>query len=297
MRAVITGAAGFVGRHLAVHLGSMGDDVVSVDRDHDVTDTDDITSVVKSAMPDVVYHLAALSHVGASWGDPSDVLRVNVLGTSSVLAAARTAAPETLVVVVSSAEVYGVVTPAELPLGEEAELRPATPYAASKAAAELVALQAWRGYGQRVVVARPFNHIGPGQAPTFLVPALAKRLVEARATRTSEVPTGALVTRRDFTDVRDVVRAYRLLAERGQPGTVYNVCSGVDVAISDVAARLVELIFPAATLIEDPALRRPVDIPVLRGDPSRLRAATGWAPAITLDETLRDVVADSDAAS
>jgi len=237
VRAVITGAAGFVGRHLAVHLGSMGDDVVSVDRDHDVTDTDDITSVLKSAMPDVVYHLAALSHVGASWGDPSDVLRVNVLGTSSVLAAARTAAPETLVVVVSSAEVYGVVTPAELPLGEEAELRPATPYAASKAAAELVALQAWRGYAQRVVVARPFNHIGPGQAPTFLVPALAKRLVEARATRTSEVPTGALVTRRDFTDVRDVVRAYRLLAERGQPGTVYNICSGVDVAISDVAAR------------------------------------------------------------
>ncbi|HLK46102.1 MAG TPA: NAD-dependent epimerase/dehydratase family protein, partial [Acidimicrobiales bacterium] len=177
VRAVITGAAGFVGRHLVTHLASEGDEVAAFDHDLEVTDVDALAAVFEARPPDAIYHLAALSHVGSSWDEPGDVLRVNVLGTNGVLTAARRSAPGATVLVVSSAEVYGVVRPDELPLTESAELRPGSPYAASKAAAEAVALQAARGYGQRVVVARPFNHIGPGQAPTFFVPAVARRLV------------------------------------------------------------------------------------------------------------------------
>lgn len=293
MRAVITGAAGFVGRHLSEHLAGEGDDVVAVDRDHDITELDSLTETFAQAGPDVVYHLAALSHVGASWDDPADVLRVNVLGTNSVLSAARRAAPQATVLVVSSAEVYGVVVPEELPLTERAELRPGSPYAASKAAAEIVAGQAARGFGQRVVIARPFNHIGPGQSASFFVPAIARRLVEARRSGTRRVTIGNLSARRDFTDVRDVVRAYRLLARCGASGVVYNVCSGADVSVAEVAETLRGLVYPEAEFVEDASLVRPLDIPVLRGDSTRLREGTGWRPEIDLATTLRDVVAEA----
>jgi len=293
VRAVITGAAGFVGRHLSEHLAGEGDDVVAVDRDHDITELDSLTETFAQAGPDVVYHLAALSHVGASWDDPADVLRVNVLGTNSVLSAARRAAPQATVLVVSSAEVYGVVVPEELPLTERAELRPGSPYAASKAAAEIVAGQAARGFGQRVVIARPFNHIGPGQSASFFVPAIARRLVEARRSGTRRVTIGNLSARRDFTDVRDVVRAYRLLARCGASGVVYNVCSGADVSVAEVAETLRGLVYPEAEFVEDASLVRPLDIPVLRGDSTRLREGTGWRPEIDLATTLRDVVAEA----
>jgi GDP-4-dehydro-6-deoxy-D-mannose reductase len=235
--------------------------------------------------------LAAMTHVGQSWDDPSQVLRVNVLGTAEVLAASRARQPAARVLVVSSAEVYGVVRPDQLPLAEDAPTMPASPYAASKLAAEAVALQAWRGYGQPVLVVRPFNHIGPGQSPNFFVPALAKRIVEARRSGAAALPVGTLTTRRDFTDVRDVVAAYRLLVERGAAGGVYNVCSGRDVAMSEVAAQLLELAGADLRLETDPALVRPVDVPVLRGDAGRLHAATGWQPSIPLATTLADVLA------
>jgi GDP-4-dehydro-6-deoxy-D-mannose reductase len=195
------------------------------------------------------------------------------------------------VLVVSSAEVYGVVTPEQLPLGEATPTAPATPYAASKLAAEAVALQAWRGYGQPVIVVRPFNHIGPGQSPNFAVPALAKRIVEASKSGAGSLRVGTLTTRRDFTDVRDVVTAYRLLIQHGKTGSTYNVCSGTDVAISDVADELMTLAHAELELVTDPALVRPVDVPVLRGDASLLRAVTGWAPSIPLATTLADVLA------
>jgi GDP-4-dehydro-6-deoxy-D-mannose reductase len=245
--------------------------------------------VLHDVAPDAIYHLAAMTHVGESWEDPSQVLRVNVLGTAEVLAAARTL-PQARVLVVSSAEVYGVVGPEQLPLGESTPTAPASPYAASKLAAEAVALQAWRGYRQPVIVVRPFNHIGPGQSPNFFVPALAKRIVEARRSGAGSLRVGTLTTRRDFTDVRDVVVAYRLLIEKGAPGDVYNVCSGRDVAMSDVAAQLLALAGADLTLETDPELVRPVDVPVLRGDAGRLHAATGWQPSIPLATTLADVL-------
>ena len=291
MRALITGGNGFVGHHLAAHLKAQGDEVVAIDMEVDVTDPAAVAQAVTEAAPEVIYHLAALSHVGDSWSDPSKVLSVNVIGTANVLAAARQIDGDPLTIVISSAEVYGIVAPGELPLTELSEVRPASPYAASKAAAEQVALQATRGFGQRVIVVRPFNHVGPGQPPVFAVPALAKRIVDAMAEGRTSLSVGTLTTRRDFTDVRDVVAAYRLLATRGTSGEVYDVCSGVDIEIAEIANRLLALAGTSLTLETDPSLIRPVDIPVLRGDATKLIEATGWAPVIPLDVTLADVLA------
>jgi GDP-4-dehydro-6-deoxy-D-mannose reductase len=295
VRALITGGKGFVGQWLAAHLKDRGDEVAVIDLETDVADGAAVGRVLHDVVPDAVYHLAAMTHVGDSWEHPSQVLRVNVLGTAEVLAAARAAAPEARILVVSSAEVYGVVTPEQLPLGEATPTAPASPYAASKRAAEVVSLQAWRGYGQPVLVVRPFNHIGPGQSPSFFVPAMAKRIVEANRSGTASLRVGTLTTRRDFTDVRDVVAAYRLLIERGETGEIYNVCSGVDVAMADVAAQLLALGGADLTLETDPELVRPVDVPVLRGDAAKLRTATGWEPSIPLATTLADVLASWEA--
>jgi len=290
MRALITGGKGFVGQWLAAHLKDRGDEVAVIDMETDVADGPAVRRVIGDVTPDAIYHLAAMTHVGESWENPSQVLRVNVLGTAEVLAAARSLDTSPRVLVVSSAEVYGIVTPAQLPLGEDTPAQPASPYAASKLAAEAVALQAWRGFGQPVVIVRPFNHIGPGQSPNFFVPALAKRIVEARRSGARSLPVGNLTTRRDFTDVRDVVTAYRLLIEQGESGAVYNVCSGRDVAMSEVAGNLLELAGANLTLETDPALLRPVDVPVLRGSAALLRSATGWEPRIPLATTLVDVL-------
>jgi GDP-4-dehydro-6-deoxy-D-mannose reductase len=291
MRALITGGKGFVGQWLSAHLKDRGDEVAVIDIETDVADGAAVRRVMADVRPDAVYHLAAMTHVGDSWDDPGQVLRVNVLGTAEILAAARSLVAPARVLVVSSAEVYGIVTAEQLPLDEHSPTVPASPYAASKLAAEAVALQAWRGYGQAVTVVRPFNHIGPGQSPNFFVPALAKRIVEARRAGTGTLPVGTLTTRRDFTDVRDVVRAYRLLIESGEPGGVYNVCSGRDVSMAEVAQDLLRLAGAELELVTDPTLVRPVDVPVLRGDASRLHRATGWEPVIPLATTLADVLA------
>jgi GDP-4-dehydro-6-deoxy-D-mannose reductase len=291
VRALITGGRGFVGTWLADELREQGSEVVVVDREVDVTDADSLGGVVTEAAPDAIFHLAALSHVGESWTAPSEVLRVNVLGTAEVLAAARSLATQPLVLVVSSAEVYGSVRPEDLPLGEGTPVAPLSPYAASKAAAEQVAMQAWRGFGQPVVVVRPFNHIGPGQAPTFAVSGLARRVVEARRDGATELSVGTLSTRRDFTDVRDVVRAYVAVVERGITGAVLNVCSGTDTKIEEVVRRLFDLAGVDLSLRTDPSLVRPVDVPVRRGSYGALHRATGWTPEIPLDQSLRDVLA------
>jgi GDP-4-dehydro-6-deoxy-D-mannose reductase len=291
MRALITGGKGFVGHWLTSHLEAHGDQVAVIDIETDVADGAAMERVMADVRPEAVYHLAAMTHVGESWEDPSRVLKVNVLGTAEVLAAARVHAGDAGVLVVSSAEVYGTVTPERLPLTEDSPAVPASPYAASKLAAEVVALQAWRGYGQPVIVVRPFNHIGPGQSPNFFVPALAQRIVEARRAGATMLRVGTLTTRRDFTDVRDVVAAYRLLVTGGAPGSIYNVCSGRDVAMEEVARQLLALAGAELELVSDPTLVRPVDVPVLRGDAGRLRAATGWEPRIALETTLADVLA------
>lgn len=290
MRALITGGNGFVGTWLAAYLTEAGDEVILIDRETDVRDGESLRRVLVAKAPDVVYHMAAFSHVGRSWDDPARVFEVNAVGTLNLLQAAISCERPPIVLLTSSAEVYGPVSEEELPLGEEAQLRPATPYAASKVAAEYLGVQAYLGSGLKVIRVRPFNHVGPGQSADFAVSALASRVVAAQLSGQRTIPVGNLSARRDLTDVRDVVRAYRLLVLQGSPGAVYNVCSGRDVAISKIAERLVDLAGGGLSLEVDPALVRPVDLPVLRGDPSLLVSTTGWEPRKTLDETLADVL-------
>lgn len=292
MRAIVTGAGGFVAHHLLEHLQVSGDDVIATDRANggpDVTDADALGRLFGDSGADVVYHLAGQADVAASWRDPTGTFRANGEGTVAVLAAAADAGIGR-VLVVSSAEVYGIVAPERMPITEQAPLDPASPYAASKAAAEMAAIQ-WAKRGLGVVRARAFNHLGPGQTERFVAPALAGRLVRAAAAGDRSISVGNLDARRDFTDVRDVVRAYRLLALEGQAGAAYNVCSGVDHVIADVAQMLLDRTDPSIELTPDPELQRPSDLPVLRGDNSAIAAAVGWAPEISLSTTLDDVVA------
>ena len=292
MRALVTGSSGFVGKHLIHHLRERDDEVYGIDRERDVTDQRSMREVFEWFRPDVTYHLAALTHVGDSWDHAEEFTRVNVVGTQRVLDASFGANPAATTVLVSSSEVYGVTRPEDQPLRESFRVAPVNPYSASKVEAERVAHDALRLRGQRVVIARPFNHLGPGQSATFVVPALVSRLLEAVANGDSSIPVGDLTTRRDFSDVRDVVRAYRLLAEHGVAGEAYNVASGVDVALRDIADQLVAELAPEIELIVDPALLRPVESPVSRGSAQKINAATGWTPMISLSTSLKDVIDD-----
>jgi GDP-4-dehydro-6-deoxy-D-mannose reductase len=291
MKALVTGSAGFVGQHLCAHLTAHGDTVVGVDRADgpDLMDPEAVAATIAEVRPDVVYHLGGWSDVGASWAQPRATFEVNALGTLNLLQACEAnGAPRVLAV--SSADVYGRVQPAELPISEEAPFRPVTPYAASKIAADQLALQAWLGYGLEVLRVRAFNHLGPGQSTAFVAPALAQRIARNERDGTHVVPVGNLTPRRDITDVRDVVRAYRLLMAHGAPGEAYNVCTGRDLSIAELAQHLVALAAHPMRLEPDTALQRRVETPVLRGDNAKLRRATGWEPEIDLDQTLADVL-------
>jgi GDP-4-dehydro-6-deoxy-D-mannose reductase len=289
VRAIVTGASGFVGAHLVRHLEAAGDEVAGLDRGVDVTDPEAVRAFFARHRPEAVYHLAAVSHVGSSWSAPLEVFRVNALGALNVLRAALDAGASR-VLLVGSADQYGAVGEADLPITEDAPLRPVTPYGASKVAAEFLGLQAHLGDGLPVIRVRAFNHTGAGQGERFLVPALARRIAEAEKQGAKEVQVGSLDPVRDFTDVTDVVRAYRLLVERGGPGEVYNVCSGRGWSVGELAERILRLARHPMELVEDPDLVRPVDVPRLVGDNTRLRTATGWAPQVSLDDTLAAVL-------
>ena len=290
MRALITGGQGFVGRYLVQHLVDAGDEVIVADREVDVTSRGALSRSLTAARPEVIYHLAAMTSVAESWKRPAEYTRVNVLGTANLLDAAHEVVPEARIVVVSSAEVYGVVREEQLPLREDSPAVPANPYSTSKLEAELVAREAVRHRHQRVVIARPFNHIGPGQSTSFVVPALVRRMLDATAKGMHFIMVGDLSTRRDFSDVRDVVRAYRLLGEWGRAGEAYNVASGHDVALSDIAEEIRRRINPGLEMLVDPELLRPVEVPVSRGSFDKLHEATGWEPMIPLATSLDDVV-------
>lgn len=294
MRALITGAGGFVGHHLQRHLEQCGDEVIATDRVTDGLDILDAAALLEKfrrSGAEVVYHLAGASDVGGSWQTPQATFRANAEGTLNVLWAAREADVQR-VLTVGSADVYGKVTADDLPIREELPLRPVSPYAASKAAADYVALQAHLGHGQAVVRCRPFNHLGPGQTDKFVAPAIAGRIARNERDGASVVKVGNLSPERDFTDVRDVVRAYRLLVEQGEAGQVYNVCSGRAIAVQELVEQFIAMATIPMTLEPDPELQRPVDIPVLLGDNSRLVADTGWSTEIPLEQTLADLLED-----
>jgi GDP-4-dehydro-6-deoxy-D-mannose reductase len=290
MRVLVTGSRGFVGSWLVRHFDESGYAVTGLDEHVDVTDAAALREAVVGVAPDCIVHLAALSSVGSSWGDSSRTYEVNTVGSANLLDAAAACASPPRVLLVSSSEVYGWAGREALPAREELPVRPVSPYAASKAAAEIVAFQMFRGRKLEVIVARPFNHTGPGQTANFVVPALAQQVAAAAASAAPSIRTGNLDVNRDISDVRDVVVAYRLLLEKGRPGQVYNVCSGRAVSIRSVAERLVELSGLDIPIRVDPDRVRPVDVPDLWGDPGRLESECGWEPAYSLDRTLRDVL-------
>jgi GDP-4-dehydro-6-deoxy-D-mannose reductase len=264
----------------------------------DLRDATAVRGAIRSARPDVVYHLAALTSVGRSWVQPAQTLSENAQTSVNLLEALRGLDGDARVVWVSSCEVYG--EPALLPTPEAAALNPANPYAVSKLSAELLAQVYADAHGLQIVRARPFSHSGPGQRPIFLLSNLARQAAAGRREDVSrlQIVTGNPDTRRDFTDVRDVVRAYRLLgtaaleAPAEEPASpVYNVSSGISVSAREQVALLTELLAPIEVeLVVDPKRVRAHEVMDLRGDPSRLTAATGWRPRIPLRQTMLDTI-------
>lgn len=294
MRALVTGAAGFVGPHLSRALEACGDEVVGLDQSNgpDLLDGDRWVDTFQQHTPDVVFHLAGWSDVSGSWQHPTRTFQINALGTLSVLEAARQA-KVSRVLLISSADVYGPVSPERQPITEIHPPQPRSPYGVSKQAAEALGLQYHRAHGLDVVIVRPFNHLGPGQGPQFAAPAFALQIAAAEARGGGEIAHGDLSAKRDLTDVRDVVRAYRMLALSGEPGEIYNVCSGTAVAMSDLLDMLVAQATVPIRRVLDPARLRPVELPVLQGSHAKLTEATGWEPEIPLASTLADVLADA----
>jgi GDP-4-dehydro-6-deoxy-D-mannose reductase len=301
LRVLITGASGFAGGYLGRACSEAGDEVVGVSRRGtcdggqgialDLRDNGSVRELVREFQPEVLYHLAALSSVGRSWEQPAETMEDNVATAVSVLEAIRAAAPRARLVWISSCEVYG--PPEHLPVGEDAPIRPANPYAVSKAAGELLADVYAQAHDLDIVRLRPFSHAGPGQQPIFIVSSIARQAARGRLERaeTIEIVTGNAATRRDFTDVRDVVGAYRLAAEHAGPGT-YNVSSGASVSAAEQVALAAELLAPArVNHVVDPGLVRAHEVPELAGANERLRAATGWRPEISLSQTLSDTIA------
>ena len=295
MRVLITGATGFAGSHLAAGCAAAGDEVIALARSGagvaaDLLDADATQAAVEDAAPDAVYHLAALAHVGRSWGDPATTLAENQAMTLNVLEAVRLGAPEAVLVAVSSGEVYG--PPPFLPVDESAPLRPQNPYAVSKAAGDLLAGFYADAHGLRVVRPRAFNHAGPGQPPLYALASFARQVAAGLEAGDDpiRVVSGNPDARRDFTDVRDVVRAYRLLARSGESG-IFNVCSGRSVAARELIEALGRAAGVAIDHVVDPALVRAHEVLEVRGSAERLRAATGWEPEIPLATTLADTVA------
>jgi GDP-4-dehydro-6-deoxy-D-mannose reductase len=314
MRVLVTGISGFVGGHLAEHLINSGDLVVGLSTAGqwppaleplgrsvriercDLTEIpeSDLADLLARKQPEVIYHLAAQANPQASVSDPRGTWASNLGGTLNLLEALKASTVPARVVLVGSGVCYGNPAPEHLPVTESCPLRPNNPYAASKAAADLLGIQHFLSYGTDVVIARPFNHAGPRQSPNYVLSALARQVAEVEAGKVPRVEVGNLDVVRDFTDVRDVVCGYRLLAERGTAGEVYNLGTGRGTKIADALTRLVALANTgvAVDVHVDPTRLRPVDQPLLVADPSKLQAATGWAPRVSTDQTLADMLND-----
>ncbi len=305
-KALITGVTAFVGSHLADYLlDTVGIEVHGVRRprsriefirkgvqyhEGDVTDYAAMSRIIRKVEPDYIFHLAAQSFVPLSWQAPQATLMTNVIGTLGVLEAAYRERPEAVIHIAGSSEEYGLVYPEECPINEEQPLRPVSPYGVSKVSADLLAQQYHHSYQMRVAISRAFNHTGPRRGEEFVTSKIAKCLAEIKLGLSEPVlELGNLEAVRDFTDVRDVVRAYWLLVNKCEYGRPYNIGSGIGRTIQEIVDRLLGVSGVEAEIRQDPALMRPSDVPRLVCDSSRFRQATGWAPEIDFTETMKDL--------
>ncbi|MBI3127549.1 MAG: GDP-mannose 4,6-dehydratase [Candidatus Tectomicrobia bacterium] len=310
-RVLITGITGFVGSHLAEHLlGQPGLEVFGMRRwrsrtehiDHlsrkisivecDLRDQVSVTRAVAQVRPEKIFHLAAQSFVPTSWHAPEESLHTNVLGTLHLFEAVRQAGLDPWIQVAGSSEEYGMVRPDEVPIREENPLRPLSPYGVSKVGADMLGYQYHQSFGMKIVRTRAFNHTGPRRGDVFVESNFAKQIVDIEKGRQEPViRVGNLDARRDYTDVRDIVRAYRLSLEKCEPGEVYNICSGRSWVIREVLDLLLARSKVKVRVAPDPARMRPSDVQILEGDFSKFHGATGWKPEIPFERTLDDILA------
>jgi GDP-4-dehydro-6-deoxy-D-mannose reductase len=307
VRILITGVTGFVGPHLVDYLttvvsdakiwglvwttdgGAAPETVITVPGD--LTEISSLIDALEESRPDVVFHLAAASSVASSWSRPGRFLEINAVGTVNLLEAVRTLGLSPRIVVSSSAEVYGTVPPDQQPIQESCPLRPVSPYAASKAAQDLLTAQYFLGFGLPTVRLRLFHHTGPRRPPQFVASSFAHQIVRIeKGLDAPRLAVGNLEAVRDFSDVRDIARAYWMAANDGRPGEAYNVCSGHGVRIREVLDLLLGKAQIAVETEVDPARLRAADIARLVGDRGRFTEATGWRPEIPIEQTLEDLL-------
>jgi len=309
-RALVTGITGFAGSHLAEYLLSRNDvevfgtvrwrsrtENIDAFRDRvrlvecDLSDATSVDSVIRDVRPDLIFHLAAQSFVPTSWLAPAETLMNNILGELNLFEAVRRAGIDPLIQIACSSEEYGLVYEDEVPINEQNPLRPQSPYAVSKIAQDFLGYQYFRSYGLRIVRTRTFNHTGPRRGEVFATSNFAKQIAEIEHGLAEPVlKVGNLEARRDFTDVRDVVRAYWLALERGEPGEVYVIASGRAYRISEVANMLLSMSNTEIRIEQDPSRMRPSDVPILLGDATKFRRRTGWEPVIPFEKTLADLL-------
>jgi GDP-4-dehydro-6-deoxy-D-mannose reductase len=308
MKSLITGCAGFAGSHLAEHLLDQSEEVIALlspneDLENirqieghlqisrgDVRDFDCLLELLRSSRPQRIYHLAALSSPSESCEIPDLTYQVNFMGTLNLLSAWLRVGMDCRLLFISSSEVYGHVPPKKLPMREEMELRPVNPYAGSKAAAELLALQFFQSYALPIVRVRPFNHTGPRQSSNFVCSRFARQVAEIElGLRPPTVVTGNTHVVRDFSDVRDIVRGYRDLLEGGMPGEVYQLCSGHPVSVETILQMAISCTSKPVQILVDKSLMRDQEAAEVWGDYSKARLAVGWEPRRALADTLREL--------
>lgn len=309
MRVLITGVGGFVGGHLARHLMDIQPDIeihgtvidpppsttTALAACHfvDMKDEYALRDLIAQIQPVTIYHLAAQAFVPRSFEDPWETLENNIRAQLNVIQACLKLNIQPRMLIIGSAEIYGAVQPNELPIREDAPLRPSSPYSVSKVTQDMLGLQYFLSHRLPILRARPFNHLGPGQNERFVAPDFALQIARIEAgLHDPVIHVGDLSAQRDFTDVRDVVRAYRLIMERGTPGEVYNIASGKAYSVQTLLDTLLSFTTAHIQVKVDPVRVRPTEIPILRGDASRLRQATGWEPHLSFEDTLRDVLED-----
>lgn len=297
MKAMITGSGGFVGRYMRRELESAGYEVTGIDiveapgtRCLDLMDKEMICRVVAEEQPDVVIHLAGQANVAASWKIPGETVAINVIGAVNLLEAVRVSGLSTHVVLVGSSDEYGNLGQLGSRVSEDLETRPQTPYAVSKKAQEEMARVYVNSYGMHICMTRSFNHCGPGQKQGFLVSDFASGIARIERGEQDRLLVGNLSARRDFTHVADIVRAYRLIAEQGRPGEVYNVGSGSTWSAQEILDELTSMARCPVTVEQDPSRMRPSDTPVICCDHERLTKDTGWEPVIPMKQALQETL-------